>query len=116
MIEPGTLLVSHPKFTQGIFARSVVLIAKHTVEGTNGFIINKPTQYTMRDLVDGLDLDSSLSQTVYHGGPVSLRNITMLHSDGWYGSKTFHISNGVSVSSDRTMLDKLNCDNNYAVL
>lgn len=111
MIKPGTLLIAHPKFTQGIFARSVVLISEHRSEGTVGFIINKPLQYTMRELVDGLEFEASSRQIAFKGGPVNPRNVCMLHSDGWYSSNTAHISAGVSVTSDLVMLKKLNSGN-----
>jgi putative transcriptional regulator len=111
MIKPGTLLVAHPKFTQGIFARSVVLITEHHSDGTNGFIINKPLQHTMRELVEGLEFEQSLGQIVYHGGPVNPRAICMLHSDTWYTAKTIHVCNGVSLSNDRMMLKKINMGN-----
>ena len=111
MIKPGTLLIAHPKFTQGIFGRSVVLITEHHSQGSVGFIINKPTQFKIQDLVDSIYVQHICEMTVHSGGPVNPRAICLLHTDDWYSSNTMHICAGVSLTSDRTMIDKFNTDN-----
>ena len=111
MIKPGTLLVAHPKFTQGIFGRSVVLVTEHHSEGTVGFIINKPTQFKVKHIIENVYLDEIAEQTVYSGGPVNPRAVCLLHSDEWYSSNTMQITAGVAITSDRFMIDKFNTGN-----
>lgn len=118
MIKPGTLLVAHPKFTQGIFGRSVVLVTEHHSQGSVGFILNKPTQFKVKNIIENVYLDEIAEQTVYSGGPINPRAVCLLHSDEWYSSNTMQITAGIAVTSDRTMIDKFNTGNtprNYII-
>lgn len=118
MIKPGTLLIAHPKFTQGIFGRSVVLITEHHSQGSVGFIINKPTQFKVKNIIEHICLNEVAEQPVYSGGPVSPRAVCLLHSDEWYSSNTMQITPGIAITSDRFMIDKFNTGNtphNYII-
>ena len=48
----GKLLIAEPSLTGDVsFNRSVVLLAEHSNEGSVGFILNKPLEYQINDLV-----------------------------------------------------------------
>jgi putative transcriptional regulator len=111
LINPGTLLIAHPKFTQGIFGRSVVLITEHHSQGSVGFILNKPTQFKVKDIIDSIYVQQIREMLVHSGGPVNPRAVCLLHSDEWYSLNTMHICSGISLTSDRKMIDKFNTDN-----
>lgn len=111
MISPGTLLVSHPKFAQGIFGRSVVLITEHHEQQTVGFIVNKPTKFKVKDIIDNLVLDEIAEQPVYSGGPIRSRAVCVIHSDEWYSSSTMQICSGMAMTSDHLMIEKFNMGN-----
>ena len=64
----GKLLIAEPSILSGSsFNRSVVLLTEHNKSGSVGFIFNKPSIYTVSDLIP--DVESALK--VYIGGPVS---------------------------------------------
>jgi putative transcriptional regulator len=51
-IFKGKLLIAAPAIlTDKSFNRSVILLTEHNNEGSVGFILNKPTHYTVGDLV-----------------------------------------------------------------
>ena len=72
----GVLLVAEPSIIGDVsFNRSVVLLAEHNAAGSVGFILNKPLEYTLNDLIP--EVNSAL--TVYNGGPVEQDNLYFIH-------------------------------------
>jgi len=50
--KKGKLLIAEPSITgDHSFSRSVVLLAEHNSEGSIGFILNKPLEYDISDLI-----------------------------------------------------------------
>ena len=65
--KKGNLLIAEPAIIGDVsFNRSIVLLADHTEEGSIGFILNKPLEYTVQDLIPELEATFK----VYNGGPV----------------------------------------------
>jgi len=72
----GHLLVAEPSIIGDTsFNRSVVLIADEGNSGFIGFILNKPLDYTLHDLIP--EISSELM--VYNGGPVEQDNLYFIH-------------------------------------
>ncbi|MCU0430653.1 MAG: YqgE/AlgH family protein [Cytophagaceae bacterium] len=67
MIKSGDILIAEPYLEDETFDRSVVLIGNHTHEGTFGFVLNKPSDLIISDVIEDL---SSFSLPIYIGGPV----------------------------------------------
>jgi len=109
----GKLLVAHPMVTHGLFARSVVYVYQDDpVNGTMGLILNKPTTYKFTSLLAERGLDYVGSERVYKGGPVNEQAIVLLHTDDWYSSNTVQTSEGLALTSDVYMLEKISQHNN----
>jgi putative transcriptional regulator len=69
--KKGDLLIAEPSIIGDMsFNRSIVLLADHNNEGSIGFIINKPLEYTISDLVPEVEAPFK----VYNGGPVEQDN------------------------------------------
>ena len=71
----GRLLVAVPEMADSFFERALVLVCEHEEKnGALGFVINQPTDLTLRDLLQDLRIEPTvhegLSQPVYLGGPV----------------------------------------------
>jgi putative transcriptional regulator len=50
--KKGKLLIAEPTLSGDVsFNRSIVLLAEHNHEGSVGFILNKPLDYSINDLV-----------------------------------------------------------------
>lgn len=105
----GKLLVAHPMLTD-FFARSVIYIYKDDSSGTAGLILNKPTRYTVKELLQESSLEYYGKEHVYKGGPVNEQAIFMLHTDDWYSTSTTQIGRGLALTSDDFMIEKLSID------
>lgn len=74
--EVGRLLVANPFLPDNNFRRTVVLIAEHNDDGTVGFVINKPVELRIAEVVNDFpDVDCPLA----YGGPVQLDTLHFLH-------------------------------------
>ncbi len=77
--KPGCILISEPFSRDAYFKRSIVLLTLNDVEGSVGFILNKPVDVPFHDLF-GEDIDFEASVSL--GGPVSVDRIDYLHTLG----------------------------------
>lgn len=76
VLQAGLLLISDPFLKDPNFARSVVLLCEHQHESSIGFVLNKPLDITLHDLVpeaEGLRIQLS------DGGPVQKDTLHFLH-------------------------------------
>jgi putative transcriptional regulator len=78
-IKAGTILVAEPFMLDPNFKRSVVLICEHNDVGTTGFILNKPVDIKINELVP--DFPESKA-AVHIGGPVAVDSLHFLHNVG----------------------------------
>jgi putative transcriptional regulator len=110
----GKLLVASPKLDGTMFAKTVVYLYDHGRQGSQGLVINRPSEETkIADLLDNPLLNSSLTlqEFIFHGGPVAERTITMLHTGEWFSANTRVVSEDFSLSSDQFMLEKISSGN-----
>lgn len=70
------MLIAEPSIlNDSSFKRSIVLLTEHTKENSVGFILNRPLEYTLNDLLPDLDCDFP----IYQGGPVEQDNLYFVH-------------------------------------
>ena len=94
---PGILLIADPFLKDPNFMRTVVFLCEHQDEGSFGFVLNRNYDYTLDELVNGLD---DLKLPVFYGGPVQMDTIHFLHQ---YPEKIpggYEISEGVFWGGD----------------
>ena len=73
----GKILIADPSLIgDDSFSRSIILMAEHNDEGALGFVLNKPTPYSLDQILDG----ASNSNMIYKGGPVDTDNLFYIHS------------------------------------
>ena len=93
----GVLLIAEPSILTDVsFNRSVVLLAEVNNEGAVGFILNKPLEFTLNDLIP--ELSSNI--TVYKGGPVEQDNLYFIHKIPALIPDSVEISNGIFWGGD----------------
>jgi putative transcriptional regulator len=73
---PGILLIADPFLKDPNFMRTVVFLCEHQEEGTFGFVLNRPYDYTLDELVNSA---GDLKLPVFYGGPVQMDTIHFLH-------------------------------------
>ncbi len=75
-LQKGHLLIAEPSIIGDLsFNRSIILIADHNPEGSIGFILNKPLDFTLQDLIPEIEIPFE----VYNGGPVEQDNLYYIH-------------------------------------
>ncbi|MFY0608470.1 MAG: YqgE/AlgH family protein [Cyclobacteriaceae bacterium] len=80
--ERGDLLISEPYLPDPNFERTVILLCEHDENGSFGFVLNKPSEHRLSELIEGYQGPDS---EVYVGGPVQQNTLHFLHS----GMETF---------------------------
>ena len=96
-LEKGQLLIAEPSILGDIsFNRSVILLADHNEEGSIGFILNKPLDFTIQDLLP--EVEGTFK--VYNGGPVEQDNLYFIHSIPELIPKSIEISHGIFWGGD----------------
>jgi putative transcriptional regulator len=81
MINTGSLIIASPEISNGIYAKSVILICEHSDQGTIGIIINKalPTQSSEeKNAIEKLE-DHQIITLL--GGPIHPDEAFMLHNN-----------------------------------
>lgn len=73
---PGILLIADPFLKDPNFKRAVVFLCEHQDEGSFGFVLNRPYDYTLDELITGVE---DIKVPVYFGGPVQMDTIHFLH-------------------------------------
>lgn len=91
-LEKGMLLVAEPSIIGDLsFHRSVILLAEHGTTGSVGFILNKPLEYTLNDLIPEIES----YHTIYNGGPVEQDNLYFMHTIPNLIPESIEITHGI---------------------
>ena len=97
---PGILLIADPFLKDPNFMRTVVFLCEHQEEGSFGFVLNRNYDYTLDELVNGLD---DLKLPVFYGGPVQMDTIHFLHQYPEQIPGGYEIAEGVYWGGDFDM-------------
>jgi len=73
----GSLIIAKPFLGDPNFERSVALICQHDAEGAFGLTLNQPTDYTLKDALEGIDIFRNLP--LFLGGPVEQSTLHFIH-------------------------------------
>ncbi len=93
-IQPykGSLLIAEPSIlNDNSFNRSIILLTEHNENNSVGFIMNRPLQYTVQDLIPEINC----SFTVYQGGPVEQDNLYFIHKAPDLIPESIQVSNNI---------------------
>lgn len=103
-----TLLLAMPQLLDPNFHRSVVLLCKHNDEGALGFVVNRPVETTLTEL---LSLDpppaAGCNLSVWQGGPVSQERGWLLCRSELAGGEGFEVCDGIYMSTSQAMLRRV---------
>lgn len=103
--KKGDLLIAEPAIIGDMsFNRSIVLLADHTEDGSIGFILNKPLNYNINDLVPEIEASTF---KVYNGGPVEQDNLYFIHKVPKLIPDSIEISLGIFWGGDFTKVAEL---------
>jgi len=97
----GKVLLAEPFSLDSNFKRSAVVLTEHDEEGSVGFIINKPLQIKVEELLSDFP---EFEAKVYFGGPVATDSIHYLHNVGDLLDDSVKVRRGIYWGGD---FDKL---------
>ncbi len=73
----GSLIIADPSLREATFRRSVLLLTNHShSEGAHGYILNRPLEKTVGELLLDAEFSSLASLPVFIGGPVNSEQLT----------------------------------------
>lgn len=105
------VLVALPALQDPDFSRSVALICQHDGNGAMGVVVNKPSEYTLGDVLEQMGIvliDQRLRDVrVLAGGPVHPERGFVVHDGegGWDSSLA--IADGLFVTTSRDVLEAM---------
>lgn len=103
----GKLLIAPPSVKGTFWSKTVTFITEHHHSGTVGVVLNKPSKMSLREFGEQCDIDLDIDGSVYIGGPVNVKALTMLHSADWKCKNTLRINKRWALSSSDDLLDHL---------
>jgi putative transcriptional regulator len=74
--EKGRLLISEPYLGDPNFERTIILLCEHNDEGSFGFVLNKPSESTIGEVMEDL---TKIKSPVFVGGPVQQDTLHYVH-------------------------------------
>lgn len=109
----GRLLIAEPSILNDVsFNRAIILITEHTKNNSVGFILNRPMNYTIEDLIPEIHCDF----TIYEGGPVEQENLYFIHKVPHLIPDSIEVANGVfwggNFESLKALLNQQDIDEN----
>lgn len=102
--QQGRILISEPLLSDTYFKRSVVLITEHNENGTVGFVLNKPIELMINEVLGDFP---QFDAQVYVGGPVAKDTIHFLHSLGNLIPDAMHVIDDIYWGGDFDHLKKI---------
>jgi len=88
----GNVLLAEPFMMDSNFRRAAIVLCEHDEEGTVGFIMNKPIDVNITDLIPDFP---SFDGALHFGGPVATDSIHYIHNVGDLLDESIRVGNGM---------------------
>jgi putative transcriptional regulator len=102
--KKGKILISEPFLNDSYFKRSVVLITEHSKEGTVGFVLNKPVELSVADILEDFP---QFEADISIGGPVGTNTVHYIHTLGDIIPNSAKIMKGIFWGGDFETIKRL---------
>ncbi|MCG8410748.1 MAG: YqgE/AlgH family protein [Bacteroidales bacterium] len=103
-LKQGRILISEPLLSDTYFKRSVVLLTEYSGDGAIGFVLNKPVDIALNDILDDFP---KFNAKVYVGGPVAKDSIHFIHTLGDMVPNSVHVRDDIYWGGDFDSLKDL---------
>jgi len=104
-------LIAMPSLEDENFSRSLTLICEHNEEGALGIVINRPTDFTLGELLQQMELiedaDRFSETTIYSGGPVQVEHGFILHQPVGNWEHSLLITDELALTTSRDLLEAI---------
>jgi len=102
--QRGLSLLSIPLSHDHFFKNTVVLLTEHNNQGSIGFIVNRPMDYTLHQVISDIpETDIPL----FYGGPVANDSIHFIHSLGTVIPMAVKVKDGLYWGGDFSVMKQL---------
>ena len=102
--EQGRVLISEPLLNDSYFKRSVVLLTEYSGDGAVGFVLNKPIDLPINEVIDDFP---KFNATIYVGGPVAKDSIHFLHTLPELIPNSVHVKDNIYWGGDFERIKEL---------
>ena len=111
----NNFLIAMPSMSDPIFGGAVIYICEHNERGAMGLVINRPTDMTITDLFERIDMQLEIipdshplrKKVVLFGGPVQTDRGFVLHGVGGHFSSSLQVTNDIAFTTSRDILEAL---------
>jgi putative transcriptional regulator len=101
-------LIAMPSLADPNFSRTVTYLCEHNAEGALGIVINRPTDISLGELLDHLEIEDIAprvaAKPVYLGGPVQRDRGLVLHGAGGQWDSSLQISDRIVLTTSKDIL------------
>ena len=105
------LLVALPSLNDPHFSQTVTLVCQHDGEGAMGVLVNRPSEYTLGEVLQQMGIDSNdeklQSQIVLAGGPVHPERGFVLHDGDGAWDSSLEVGDGLYLTTSRDVLEAM---------
>jgi putative transcriptional regulator len=102
--EKGKVLIAEPFLQGSYFGRSIVFITEHGKDGAVGFVLNKPSELYLDEIIEDL---YSFKGELFIGGPVQPDTLHFLHSLGDVVPGSIRVTDKLYWGGDFDVIKKL---------
>jgi putative transcriptional regulator len=104
-------LISMPHMRDSGFAKTLTYICEHDEQGAMGLVINRPTEISLGEMFEQLNInvsDSELNkERIFAGGPVQTDRGFILHKSNQNWDSTIKVADNISLTTSRDILSHL---------
>lgn len=103
----GKLLIAPPIINDTFWYKSVIFVTENHNNGSIGLALNKRSTLSIKDFGKQLNYTLDYPGFVHQGGPVNVKNLSLLHTNDWVCKNTMRITPYFSLSSADDILPRL---------
>ena len=104
----GRVLVASRRLRDPNFFRTLVLLIEHGEDGAMGLVVNRPTNVTVADALDGhFEVERGGDGPVYCGGPVEPAALFVLHNSVEYADGELPVASGLFAGHSKESFEGL---------
>jgi len=104
LAKAGRILISEPFLSDTYFKRSVVLLTEHTEEGSVGFVLNKPVDIGVKDILQDFP---AVKSGISIGGPVNTNTVHYIHTLGKIIPESIQVTDTIFWGGDFNIVKEL---------
>lgn len=111
----NSLLIAMPSLNNSTFAKSVIYVCEHHIQGTVGLIINRPMQYPLGLVFDQLQIEPTRVENnrlpLLFGGPLQPERGFVIHRPFGEWRSSLVLQEGVTITTSNDIIRAIALDN-----